>query len=663
MWPALLALLTLQAAPGPDGPAAETPAGTFGDTLVVTASRTEEPVAEAPALVTVVPGEEIRSSPSLTLDEVLRRVPGLALFRRASSVTAHPTTQGVSLRGIGPSGTSRALVLWDGLPLNDPFGGWVYWNRTPPASLEAVEVARGAGSPLYGSSALGGTIQLLSREPAESGDPELEATLRLGERGLADLELWASDRAGPWAWTFAGRSFSTDGHFLLAPEDRGAADRPAGVTFESLVGRLHRGPWHLGAQLYREQRGNGTGLQRNASRLATVEGGYSGERWSWSLYRQDQRLESTFSRVFPGRDREIRTAVQDIPAEAFGGSLLWRREPAGQGDSAGGPELLAGADFRRATWEGAAASEDGEGEGDGEGGGDLTQDLAGAFAQASWQPGRRWDVTAGLRFDLWENRSTQATVSPRLGALYRLTEAARLRASAYRGFRAPTLNELFRPFRVGNVVTRANPELAEERITGLEAGLDLFPSRGTVWGRVNAFWNLLDDPVGNVTLEGVPAPPGIVLRQRRNLGEVEVPGLELAAGGRLGTSGRPLKGLRWQLSYLVSDPEVEATGRRLPQVPRHRVSLRLDGGLSFLRPGIAWVLEGRWASSAFEDDLEQLSLGDLWVVDLAVRVPVRQGLALAVAAENLFDERFVAGRLPEERLGAPRTLWVALEMR
>ena len=636
MWPSLLLLLALasSAASPPDETAESKPVSAFGDTVVVTASRTEEPLIEAPALVSSLPREELESSPSLTLDETLRQVPGFSLFRRASSLTAHPTTQGVSLRGIGPSGTSRSLVLFDGLPLNDPFGGWVIWNRLPVSALDRVEVARGAGSPLWGSAALGGTVHLRSRPPTTD---TLEVTTRGGERGLAGIEVFASDRPGAVpgrGWTLAARAFRSGGFFLLAPEVRGAVDRPAGVDFEAVTGRVHRDGYHLGAQLYREERSNGTEVQRNDSRLALVEGGFRGERWSWNLQGQWQRFESTFSRVFPGRDREVRTAVQEIPATAFGGSVTYEPETV--------PGLLAGADLRRVTWR------DG-----GEDGTDLDQDLAGAFAQKRWRTGDRIELTVGARVDRWENRAPQTTLSPRLGAVVRAAEGMTFRASAYRGFRAPTLNELYRPFRVGNVFTSANPELSEERLTGVEAGADFHPrprGRHRVWGRVNAFYNVLDDPVGNVTLA---VEPDRILRQRQNLGEVEVPGLEAEAGASFGDRGRV------RLAWLFSDPEVEATGRRLPQVPRHQASLRWQGRGGPLR----WVVEARWASDAFEDDREELPLGELFVVDLAITAPLPGEWEVTVAAENLLDERFTVGRLPEERLGAPRTVWVGLGWR
>src|SRR5437764_6435130 len=133
--------------------------------VVVTPTRMEQKAGDAPAAVTVITRDDVTHSASQTVDDLLRQVPGFSLFRRTSSVVGHPTTQGLSLRGIGPSGTSRALVLLDGVPINDPFGGWVYWNRIPLQAIEQIEVVHGGGSSVWGNYALGGAVHVLTRRP------------------------------------------------------------------------------------------------------------------------------------------------------------------------------------------------------------------------------------------------------------------------------------------------------------------------------------------------------------------------------------------------------------------------------------------------------------------------------------------------------------------
>lgn len=601
--------------PPPDRPS-------YGDTVVVTATRQPERVEDAAAPVTVLEREVLVHSAALVLDETLRQVPGFSLFRRDSSLSAHPTAQGVSLRGIGPSGTSRSLVLFDGLPLTDPVGGWVVWNRIPGSALASVEVVPGAASALYGSTSLGGTVQLLPRAPTEL---TVDARARTGERGLADGEVFAGGEASSWRWSAAARSFTTGGFFALAPQDRGDVDRPVTVDFTSALGRVHRGRGWLGVQHYEEDRGNGTELQTNDTRITTLEGGWSGTRWQARGHHQDQRFRSRFSRILASRTGEILTARQDIPATSTGVSATWTA-PGG---------WLTGADARRVVWE--------------QGSGDLDQNLLGAFVQKSLEAGENLSWIGAVRLDRWDNAETQTTVSPRLGLVWKASPPLTVRASAYRGFRAPTLNELFRPFRVGNVVTLANDRLDEERLTGVETGFDWTSGRGAVYLRADAFYNELTDPVGNATLE---VRPDGILRQRQNLGEATVMGLE----GRL----RASLGERWRLraAWLSTDAEVDVTGRELPQVPPHQ------GSFGITRTGrVGLSVAGRWGDRAFEDDLNELPLPSYFVVDLSLRFDLGRGFELTTAANNLLDEDVVTGRLPLEELAAPRQVWVGIGWR
>ncbi len=161
---------TEKAKASPATPDAQDPSGRVSlvEEVTVTAERRTERVSDTVASVSIVSGDDLRAAAALTLDDALRQVPGFSLFRRSGSRTANPTAQGVSLRGVGPSGASRAAVLSDGIPLNDPFGGWVYWGRTPRLAIDRVEVVRGGASSLYGTDALGGVINLIPRETAKN---------------------------------------------------------------------------------------------------------------------------------------------------------------------------------------------------------------------------------------------------------------------------------------------------------------------------------------------------------------------------------------------------------------------------------------------------------------------------------------------------------------
>src|SRR5215211_7042243 len=149
------------------------PAGVI-ERIYVTAA--DERIPATPTSQFAISQKEISLAGALPIDDVLRQAPGFSLFRRSGGLTANPTSQGVSLRGVGANGASRAVVLVDGVPLNSPFGGWVYWNRLPRASVENVQVYNGGTSDLYGSGALGGVINIRSTTtPATFLDFELSA--------------------------------------------------------------------------------------------------------------------------------------------------------------------------------------------------------------------------------------------------------------------------------------------------------------------------------------------------------------------------------------------------------------------------------------------------------------------------------------------------------
>ncbi len=595
----------------------EEPPPAPSQTVVVTAAKQKQPLSEAVSLVSVVSDEDLARSPSPVLDETLRRIPGFSLFRRSSSLYSHPTAQGVSLRGIGPSGTSRSLVLFDEIPWNDPFGGWIYWNRIPTLAMESVEVVRGATSSLYGSSALGGTIHLIPRTPTPD---TLELRGRFAHPESYDLDVLAADDFGDWKYLVSGRLFDTDGFFIVSEELRGAVDRHATSNFQTFFGRAYYKNFHAGVNVFREGRGNGTKLQNNNSRLVLFETGYEGSSWEGSFYTQSGVFENTFSRILPGRSAEFITAEQEFRSLGSGAAFSWRPRS----------NLLVGTDWRRANWS------------------ENTQNLAGVFVQQLLPLHNRVDFLAGLRFDWWQGQESQTSLNPRAGVLLRASEWLTLRTSAYRGFRVPTLNELHRPFRVGNVITEANPELQEEYLWGGEVGAD-FHSFAPVLLRVNVFWNSLRDAVSNATIS---VTPELIFRQRQNLGQATVKGMEAEVTVPLG----PL----WNVwaAYLYSDAAVEDTGLRLPQVPRHQGSL----GLEYTGP-IKLAAYGRWSGDQFEDDRNQLDLERYFLLGLSLSRPLSERVELFFAADNLLDREYSIGRTPIPRLGSPRLLQGGVQFR
>jgi iron complex outermembrane receptor protein len=652
---------------------------------VVTATRLPRPVRDVPATVIVLPRSEIDRSPTLTQDGLLRTLPSAATFRRTSSLVSDPTAQGLNLRGLAPSGVSRSLVLVDGIPANDPFGGWVYWRALPRLGIDRIEVVPSGGSALYGSAALGGVVQFFSRPIT---GPSVEGDAAYGLLGTGQLAARAADRRGPVAAALETEMLTTDGHPLVAASQRGAIDQRAPSNHFTLNGRTEvvaSSSLRLGARLdfFRENQNGGTTfttaraestlLGLNA-RLTTLAMG----SFDLQLFGRRQRFEQRRARVAPDRSSEALSAIQDVPAEEEGGSLMWT----GPAWELGGTHVVAaGADVRRVSGTSderlfppaptptstSLRSTGGE------------QRFGGLFLQDLYTMSPEVELMAALRWDVWRNavgtrrverldgeadstrfpdRSEQQ-LSPRLGVRVHPTEWMTVRASAYRAFRAPTLNELYRPFQVGTVLTAANESLRAERLVGGEAGLETSALLPGLTARVTGFWNELEEPIINATLD-TPLPDGSQ-RQRQNLGRARVRGVEVGTDWRVSRQWTAL------LAYTFVDSEVRAApgnlelvGKQLAQDPAHRgTAIVTFHDVALLTATVQLRVTG----PQFEDDLNERGMGGYAVVDAFVSRHLVGGLEIFGAVENLFDRQYLVGRAGVDTIGQPLMARIGLRLR
>jgi outer membrane receptor protein involved in Fe transport len=653
--------------------AAPADAARRAEQVTVTATREESRVSDAPASVAVLSSAALDAVAAPTVDDALRQVPGFSLFRRSGSRFANPTSQGLSLRGLGASGASRALVLVDGVPQNDPFGGWVYWSRLPREAVDRLEVQRGGASDLYGSAALGGVVQVVTRPPA--GGPALAGELSAGSLGTFDTGWSGRARRGEWGARLSAQAFRTAGYVPVDEEDRGAVDTEASSRHagaELLVERRQPASrLFLRASAFGEDRGNGTPLQTNDTRVFAGAAGADGggaAPWSARAWGEGQLYRQSFSSIAADRRREDLTRRQRVPASALGASVQ-RAWPLG-----GRHRLLAGVEAGAVdgTTEETVYAR-GQPTSLVEAGG--TTRSAGAFVQDLFQAHPRVLLTASARADGWwlrdgssrttplsgaaasetayEDRSAWAA-SPRLGVLLRAKRTVSLVASGYGAFRAPTLNELYRSFRLGDTLTLANAALGPERLWGGEGGVRL--ARGTGALRVTAFDTSIHDAVANVT---VSSAPGLVTRQRRNVARVRARGVEAEGDWSPAASVSLSAGYSFTDSRVTSFPgEPTLEGRRVPQVPRHQATFqaRRDG---------AWRLglQLRWTGRAWDDDRNTLSLPAAWQLDARAGRALGRGLELFVAGENLLDAEIVTARSPVASLAPPRTLRAGVRVR
>ncbi len=583
---------------------------------------------ETPAPITLVDSPKLQRIPGINLDDRLRMIPGFSLFRRNSSLVAHPTTQGLSLRGIGSSGASRTLVLWDGIPINDPFGGWVYWTRVAPEELGRVELSRGASTSLFGDRAMGGAVALFTREP-EKG--RVTGSYEFGNRNThvvsaGGSNIW-NDRI---AVSANGRAFTTDGYFLIPEGVRGSVDTQANVRFVAGDARLDilgaKQRFFFKTDMVVEDRGNGTPIQRNSTSMGNIGANYT-RNWTNDTisvlgFHTRGEFRSGFSTILNNRTLERLSSTQTVPSEAFGGSAFWRH-------SSTRWNMLAGTDTMRV--EGSSIDRFPTITRIGEG----SQFQHGRFVQGDFGKGI-FRVFAGARHHV--PGAGRQFFSPSAG-MTAGKGAWRGRASLYRSLRAPTLNELYRDFRQGNAVTQANALLKPESLFGAEAGLDWNGESSHVG--FSLFRNDMRDIVANVTLSTTPAE---IIRQRQNTTRALAKGFEADVRQRW----RQFTG---EASYLFVDTRF-STGPRTPQVPKHQGSVQLSwmGKTTSASAGV------RAVGAQFEDDLNRFLLPGFAVAHFSVRQQLWRGLSAQLVTENLFNREFVVGFSPTPLIGAPR-LW------
>lgn len=609
---------------------------------------------------------EIEGAGALTIDEILRQVPGFSLFRRSGSLSANPTSQGVSLRGVGANGASRALVLLDGIPFNTPFGGWVYWQRVPQASIESIEVSNGANSEANGSGALGGVINI--KTTATDGS-HFTAETSLGNGATPNASFFGSRQFGRWGLSLAGQGLRTGGYILVPKDQRGLVDTPAGVsnlaeTFTLSRSFAHDGRMFLRWNSFGESRRNGTPVQINSTRITALDSGVdwsspSRSDFSLRLFGSSEHFNQNFSAIALDRNSESLTNRQSNPSQQLGVVLQWRKSIKSRQSLSAGFEARDVRGHSAETTFSASrptALVDAGGE----------QVTLAAFVQDSIRAGH-WLFSLASRLDHWsDNRGfsnrtpvsgtatavsfpekAEAAFSPKVSVLRQFDHNLSLSFSVYKGFRAPTLNELYRNFRVGNVVTNANALLRAERLSGAEAGMNwqTFSERLTLRG--NFFWNVINDPVANVTISTTPA---LITRQRQNLGALRAGGLQLDANLRVAR--------HWQLTsgYLLTDSKVirfpanlSLQGLRIPQIPRQQLNFQVDYSAAKWTVGI----QGRFIGRQFDDDLNTLPLKGFFAADAVISRTVSPKVKLFVAVQNLTGTRYEVSRTPVLTVGPP----------
>jgi len=654
--------------------------------IIVTGTALPEAKSERAYKVDRIGRKQIEQSPSHELDQLLKDVPGVQLFRRSDARSGHPTSQGVTLRALGGNASSRALLVLDGVPQTDPFGGWINWPAYDPADLSEIRVVRGGGSVANGPGALAGTIEMESRvDTGVSGEADG------GSRDSIETRARAGIDAGHGVLSLSGRLERGDGFIPITADTRGPADKRApysewsgrsrwvtavapSTELQAILDAFH--DWRTRGTDFSSDRTNGT----DASLRLVGNGG-----WQWSAlgYWQWRNLRSSTASLSSGRTVATRVLLQDsVPSHGLGGSVEVRPP------MPDGIELRLGADARRTSGETRELANYVGGEPTKRrraGGATWTN---GVFAEASAEF-HRTTLSAGVRLDHWqvsqghlfeETFATGAVTrderyasrngwlpTARGGILAQLGGGLRARGAAYLGWRMPTLNELFRPFRAGVDATAANPNLAPERLAGAEGGLEFIHGPWTL--SATGFVNRLRDAIANVTLgqgPGIFPQVGFIAaggnyRQRQNVNAVKVRGLEASAQWSRGPWALRAAASLTHARMETIGSAANLNGLRPAQTPNFAAGI----SASWEKDGKGFDLDLRRIGGQYEDDLNTRLLKAATTLDASASWPLGRRWQLVARAENLTNALVMAafnGDGSIER-ATPRTLWIGIRLR
>lgn len=648
--------------------------------ITVTAYRAPLGALESPATTRMLSEFALSTTAVPTMDGQLRQLPGVELFRRSSSLEANPTSQGISLRGLGSTSASRTLVTEDDVPLNDALGGWIHWEELPELAIDRIEVMRGGASDLYGSSAIGGVVNVVPARPTSTLS---EVRTSYGGLGTYDSSARVETTFKDWGLLASGGAIGTDGFIQMAPYQRGPVDTASNMHGQNgmIDAERNRGPLRLFARGsgFNEARANGTPFQHNGTRLWRYATGADWQSAGNSsatlrLYGSTERYRQTFSSISNApttadptcsyRCGETPTRFTLVPDNEFGAAAHWNQPI--------GAELLliAGADVhdvrvwdREQTFGATAALTNLD---------DHQRDSAG-YAEAMWTH-HAWTLTASDRVDWFQNFDAHQVVwngatwvpaatqppsrdetifDPRLGVSRKLGGHWALSGSGFRAFRAPTPSELYRSTQVGSKLTLPNSSLLSERATGWETGIASEWRWGTI--RTSYFDTQVNRPIVAVTTNPNSSP---ILLKRENLGQIESRGIgidfEVAPQRWLTVDGG------YQYAHAVVSRGTQDLGNWIPEVARNMASLNLRA----FRPRIGTLsLQSRLSGRQYDDDANSFLLHSYFRLDAFASHDIGSHVEFFAAGENLFDRSIEVSKTPTTTLATPRVARAGVQLR
>jgi len=646
------------------------------DELVVTASRHRASWRDAPVMVTVITKQELQNSTAVTLDEFLQRVPGVAI-KRTHIAECGPGRE-ITLRGMPEQ--KRTLILLNGIPMNDAFGGSVNWSLIPKEMVERIEIVRGPMSALYGSGAMGGVINIITRVPARPNE-----TTITGSYGSLDTYSGSVHQGGMFAengYYVSGRLFDTDGYMKVEdPEDYHvknersdwslmgnyyhAIDEESLLTFSiySVDEDFNRG------RLFDNQHNMLTGGFLRYERST-----FDGINLTGSIYGNIMYREVEVG-MPPTYDALEHTEADDIYRV---GELISASFPVGRFNT-----ITVGIDsmyneFKKNNDYEPVETTTGEGEDaetvitEREGEAKGKQYLISLFAQDEitfvndvhrfiFTVGGRGDYCRSYDGSMYDTNAGPAPVTdedyadkiwlsfnPKVGFVYRYDDLTTVRLSAGRAFASPTLSELYMVFTRGPIVLNGNPELEPETAISFNLGVDQWFMKNFLM-RVDGYYTQGENFISSRTIAQNTF-------ENDNITSVQIYGVDAELRYQIVRPLATYAGYTYNQSTILEDevaPETE--DNMLAFEPRHRGRL----GVTYDDPRYLTVdVSANYVGRRYTD-IENTNAGELdefVSLDVYLARMIGKHTTLALSGQNLLDKRYKVYSLPTDESFAPGLL-------
>ncbi len=659
------------------------------DEMIVTATRNARTLNEIPVSASVLNATDIADTPTQSLDDVLRHVAGVNLPIQTGT-QAHPTADNISMRGLGGI---HALVLLDGVPVNDPFFGYVQWGRIPLETIDRVEVVRGGGSPLWGNFAMGGVINIITRTPEND-----EAIASVGAGGFG---TYRSSVYGSYGITtsqrinVAGEVNGTDGFMAVPDYARRAFDTPTSFAARNFEVRDR---WQAANNLLVDMRYNyhtnnqqlGTLLSTNHQDMSSYQIGVTrsfGEHAS--LAATAFHSQCTFVTSNPivtdlslplSEQTEHSDNIHTTPFHNTGGSLTWSQD-----FQSFIRNFIIGVDANDVTGSDSANILDQTGTnmirtdvGRGE------QLFMGGFAQVSIVPMPKLEVLASGRVQYFavrngfdgnpggignEPNQSVTKFDPRLSARYSLNKWFALRGAYYQAFRAPTLDNLYRGFASNGGIYYPNSNLKPETLEGGEVGIDF--TTENVRTQLTYYHTHINNLITTASLDNSQLPAGFFYGGRLvNASSALAKGIEAEINWKITHNLSTSLNYTWAESLYTANPrDIASIGQQLTDVPRSLVSVALsyqdDSGWR-IAADTRYISATSWTNADHTDPgfPYQASADPHYVIDLSAMIPVKDHIELNMQVQNLLDRRYIVNPGPYNppQYGTPFEAYIGIRI-